>query len=138
MAAWALGQLEDTQAIAPLGKAMGDESPLVRRRAAWALGEIEDGAGVDVVVPALKEHDPDVRQMAAWALGQIEDSTAVRGLTLLLKDPDTDVRVVAAWPLARSRAGRRCPHSRPPRMIVRRRCGAPCSGLSDKIDDALR
>ena len=43
--------------FAPLGKALGDESPLVRRRAAWALGEIEDEAALAPLERALRDRD---------------------------------------------------------------------------------
>ena len=65
MAAWALGQLEVVEAIAPLGDALGDESSLVRRRAATALGEIENESALAHLDRALRDTDAVVRRTAA-------------------------------------------------------------------------
>src|SRR5207302_387144 len=98
-AAWALGEIASTQAIAPLGQALHDRSPQVRTMAAWALGQIESPRAVPVLGDALKDPSPDVRRAAVWALGQIEDRDAVDLLLPLLRDHDAQVRLAATHAL---------------------------------------
>ena len=70
-AAWALGALRDTRAIAPLLDALKDAEPLVREQAAWALGAIRADPALDALLGALKDPHPGVRRQAAWAIGVI-------------------------------------------------------------------
>src|SRR5204862_374611 len=98
-AAWALGEIESPQAIAPLSQALHDRAPDVRAMAAWALGQIESPRAVPVLGDALKDPSPDVRRAAVWALGQIEDRDAVDLLLPLLRDHDAQVRLAATHAL---------------------------------------
>ncbi len=97
MAAWALGELENPEAIESRSRALTDGPPPLRRAAASALGEIEQPGAVPALVRALTDHDAAVRAPAAWALGEIEDHAAVEALSrVLLTDQAPDVRVAAA------------------------------------------
>lgn len=65
MAAWALGQLEMTEGVPAMTRALGDDAVPVRRRATWALGEIEDPAALAPLERALRDPALEVRRMAA-------------------------------------------------------------------------
>jgi HEAT repeat protein len=97
--AWALGEIEDAAAVAPLLKALHDTDTRVRIRIAWALGEIEDASAVNGIVAALNDRDAAVREKLVWALGEIESDLAVDGLLPLLRDRDAKVRRQAVWAL---------------------------------------
>jgi HEAT repeat protein len=97
MAAWALGELENPEAIEPLSRALTDGPPPLRRAAASALGEIEHTDAVPVLIRAVSDPDAIVRTHAAWSLGEIEDHAAVEALSrALLTDQVPEVRVAAA------------------------------------------
>jgi HEAT repeat protein len=98
-AAWALGALNDSEAVPALIDALKDTDAGVREQVAWALGAIGDRRAVDGLVAALADATPAVRKQAAWALGAIGDRRAVPGLTKALKDADAGVRKQAAWAL---------------------------------------
>ena len=95
-AAWALGEIESVQGIAPLEPLVRDPALDVRKTTIWALGQIEDGSGVAPAAAALRDADPEVRVLAAWALGEIEDARAVTPLVAALKDSDVEVRATAS------------------------------------------
>lgn len=103
--AWALGEIEDATAVAPLLSALNDSDARVRARVAWALGEIEHPSAVNGLVAALEDSDAAVREKSIWALGEIESDLAVDDLVLLLTDTDAlkesdwRVRRTAAWAL---------------------------------------
>ena len=102
MAAWALGSIEDSRAIAPLAQAIrSDAEDKVRETAVWALGEIEDRSAIDALGAATSDRSPRVRGTAAWAIGQLNENgaKAAPGLLRLLRDENTDVRLKAAWAL---------------------------------------
>jgi HEAT repeat protein len=97
MAAWALGELENQEAIESLSMALKDGPVPLRRAAASALGEIERPEAVPALIQALDDSDATVRTQAAWALGEIEDHSAVDALSrTLLTDQAAVVRVAAA------------------------------------------
>lgn len=98
-AAWALGEIEDPRATAPLLDALRTGDARLRTRAIRALGEIEDPTAVDGLVAALGNSDAKVREQAVWALGEIESDRAVPGLLPLLNDDDAAIRRKVAWAL---------------------------------------
>lgn len=97
--AWALGSIEDSQAVEPLVRALDDASIMVRESAAWALGAIESSTAVTGLSRAASDGSPLVRERVAWALGNIERSAGVPALITLLADADPAVREQAAWGL---------------------------------------
>jgi HEAT repeat protein len=102
MAAWALGNIEDTRGVSALGNAIrSDSEERVRETAVWALGNIGDHASVALLDAATSDRSAYVRGTAAWALGQLDDegTSAPAGLLRLLSDENTDTRLKAAWAL---------------------------------------
>lgn len=73
VAAWALGEVENSDAIPVLSKTLEEDQDVgVRINAAWALGQIENSSAVPVLTRSLaSDQDPRVRRAAAWALGQM-------------------------------------------------------------------
>jgi HEAT repeat protein len=72
-AAWALGAIDDANAVDGLVAALKDSDAGVREQAAWALGAIGDGRAGAGLGLALKDTEARVRRQAAWALGVIAD-----------------------------------------------------------------
>jgi hypothetical protein len=93
-AAEALGEVDDGDAIAPLGKALAQDGDSdVRTAAAEAMGEQGDTAAFAPLGKALvQDGDSDVRAAAAEALGEIGSPEAVPLLRAGLKDADSAVR----------------------------------------------
>lgn len=101
MAAWALGQLEMRESVAPLATALERGTQKVRIHAAWALGQIEDGRAVDPLRRVLRDDDPALRVVAVEALGYIEAlSSAADVERVLREDTDRAVRLAAIQALA--------------------------------------
>jgi HEAT repeat protein len=107
--AWALGEIEDPEAVEPLLRALHDGDTRVRTRAAWALGEIEHPSAVNGLVTALNDSDAAVREKSVWALGEIESELAVEGLVPLLHDADAKIRRQVAWALGEIESGAAVP-----------------------------
>lgn len=99
MAARALGQLRDPQAVQPLFTALHDSEAQVRKDAAWALGQLGSFQAVQPLIATLKDKDTEVHNAAAWALGQIGDPEAIVPLIDALKHWEEDVREAAFWSL---------------------------------------
>ncbi len=104
-AAWGLGVIEHSSAVAVLVEVLsGDDYMRAREEAAWALGIIErdqDGA-VEALLDALlrdKGNDATVREQAAWALGIIGAQRSAAALVDALADDAADVREQVAWAL---------------------------------------
>jgi HEAT repeat protein len=74
MAAWALGQIEDSTAVRSLTPLLKDPDTDVRVVAAWALGQIESASALPALEAAAKaESSPSVRAAVRWAIRQIDD-----------------------------------------------------------------
>ena len=78
LAAWALGEIEDAQAVEPLVGALKDSDEDVRATAAWALGEIGSPRARDGLTAAERDEVGSVRRAATWALRQIDDNDDVQ------------------------------------------------------------
>jgi HEAT repeat protein/beta-lactamase regulating signal transducer with metallopeptidase domain len=98
-AAYALGQLEAKDAVAPLGARLArDPDAKVRKMTAWALGQIQAQEATEPLSRAAQaDASPEVREMAVWALGQLEDPAAVPALEAVLRDASPELRGQAAW-----------------------------------------
>src|SRR6266566_3111317 len=55
IAAWALGEIQDKQAVHPLSVALSDAAADVRLTAVWALGEIQDASAVPLLANTTKD-----------------------------------------------------------------------------------
>lgn len=73
-AAWVLGEMQDSRAVAPLLKAVSDDDAELRARAAFALGRIADRRALDALRKLLNDPEQDLRvaASAAAAIRQLE------------------------------------------------------------------
>lgn len=97
MAAWAMGEREETDAVARLATLAtvdGHPDPLCREAAVAALGAIGDPAGLPAVLIALNDK-PAVRRRAAVALAAFDGPEVEAALRRCLEDRDWQVRQVA-------------------------------------------
>ena len=78
IAAFALGELNESGAIEPLIKALGDSNKHVRKNAAKSLAKFNDPRTVEPFITALD--DEEIRDTAAEALGRLGDPRAVTPL----------------------------------------------------------
>ena len=79
-AAVAMGNRGDERYVEPLGRALAEGAPLVRRHAAWALGRIGTASAVAHLQAAEgREDDADVRTEIAAALARAAPAGAGRG-----------------------------------------------------------
>jgi HEAT repeat protein/beta-lactamase regulating signal transducer with metallopeptidase domain len=137
-AARALGQADDTAAVAALARLLrGDASEDVRVAAAQALGRMEARSATPALGAALGDRSAVVRRTAAWALGQIEDTSAVPALARALSDTDPNVRETATWALGQIEAAAAVPAlaarlARDDRVDVRRRAAWALGQIEDK------
>ncbi len=83
-AAYALGELQNSDAIAPLADRLSDPHPLIRSHAAEALGKLNARKMIPLLLPLLKDTSSDVRHKTALALGQLRSGDAIRPLIELL------------------------------------------------------
>ena len=98
MAAFALGELGDHEAVQPLLDALGDqqEKVQVRKAAAEALGTINDSQAVEPLIEALLEDgSSDFFEAVAEALGKLKDARAVPPLRKALEEPHWGWRIPA-------------------------------------------
>lgn len=87
-----LARKKDPRAVAPLIKALDNESILVRRAAAKTLEQIADPHASDALIRALGDTDPGVRETAVLALQAIGTSDAVDPLIETLRDEHPKMR----------------------------------------------
>jgi HEAT repeat protein len=79
----ALGTLKVAQAVAPIGRVLGDRSLQRRYIAAWSLGEIGDPRGIPFLLAALGDDEGEVQRYAVRALIKINREAVVPLLVLL-------------------------------------------------------
>lgn len=104
VAASALAEIGDVQALQPLIAALEDESAEVRDAAAMALGELRDSRAV---LPLIAQLDnAETQQVAAWALATIGDQRAIPALLAVLESEAADaMRGMAVRSLGRMSDG---------------------------------
>jgi HEAT repeat protein len=91
-----LGRIAHPSFVPLLTKALGDESPEVRRESTGALGALGDAA-TPVLVDALNNTDEGVRRIAARLLASKTGKTVLDALSAALRqDRDPSVRCIAA------------------------------------------
>lgn len=96
-AAWALGELGDERAIAPLADALARSKPgLTARESARAL-ERFGGKAVGAIVSRIGMMNPDVRGYAVRVLGEMRDPAGRPSVLAALSDPT--LRADALWAL---------------------------------------
>lgn len=96
VAAWALGELADAEAVVTLaGIATGHEDALVREAAVAAMGAIGDPRGLPAILAATRDK-PAVRRRAVLALAPFEGTDVDEALSRALEDRDWQVRDAAA------------------------------------------
>lgn len=87
MAAWALGEIEDSASAPALIRALRSTHALVRLAAVGALGSIESEQSRPEIERLLRDDsDIAVRAHAARALGDIGNSSSIRALSQALRD----------------------------------------------------
>lgn len=101
--AWALGELKDARAVAPLIALLKDKKALeggdclcncAPQAVIEALVKIGEPA-VGPLIAELANDDKEIRERVAWALGEIRDVRAVEPLRALLKDRSYAVQQAA-------------------------------------------
>ena len=95
-AAWSLGNLRDTTAVAPLAQALTDSAALVRRNALAAIQYLWTPAAEAAAIGALRDSDVEVRYIAAQMLGHHRTGRALDELFLALLDTSVWVRTESA------------------------------------------
>jgi len=102
LAALALGEIRDREAVALLREGMKSRDPETQLICAWALARIGTDEGIlPVAVAYLESRNTENQTRAAETLGLLGDK---RGAAVLLKrmaDSELDVKLVCAWALAR-------------------------------------
>jgi HEAT repeat protein len=94
-----LDVLHDPELVAPLGAALSDADPCVRRLAAPLLGRVRRPQAVQTLRAALRDSAATTREAAALGLGFAGDARALPDLIAALRDGMPNVRVAAAWAL---------------------------------------
>lgn len=95
-AAYALGQLQDEQAVMPLLDHLNDPDVNVRMGVIFALETIGDRRAVAPLIALLQDNVLIIRIRVIEALQTLGDSRAVEPIIECLVDPDSDVRQHAA------------------------------------------
>jgi len=104
LAARALGEIDDKQAVAPLAKVVADptRSRELREEAAVALGRLKDKAAFAALVTALEDPADRLRWAAVDSLGRLEIPEAVPFLArVVVEDTNAQVREAAVVGLGR-------------------------------------
>jgi HEAT repeat protein len=99
-AAFALGEIRDERAIAPLIRLLSDDKEQVQALARQALGQIGTAAVVPLI-DALQSDNVMTRRNAAWVLLDMPDPRALEPLIKALGDQDATVRQYSAVGLGR-------------------------------------
>ena len=94
-AAAALGQTRNTEAVAPLVKALGDEKAPIRLWAAVALNGNSSSEAVTALTKALEDKEDRVRVRAADALAAVLDPKVIDPLAKAAGDANAEVRTWA-------------------------------------------
>ena len=100
-AAWSLGNLRDTTAVAPLVRALTDSVALVRQQALAALQFLWTPTAETASIASLRDPDGSVRYVAAQMLGHHRTRPALDALFHALTDDNIWVRVESAHALGR-------------------------------------
>jgi HEAT repeat protein len=95
-AAWSMGNLRDTTAVAPLIQALTDTAALVRQHALAAVQYLWTPAAESATIAALRDPNPTVRYIAAQMLGHHRTIPALNELCLTLLDDSIGVRTESA------------------------------------------
>ena len=90
---------KDPGLVAPLGAALEDPDPCVRRMAARLLGRTRLPAARARLLQALGDANPETRRMGAIGLGVYGDRSVVPQLVRALNDREPQVRAAVAWAL---------------------------------------
>jgi HEAT repeat protein len=99
-AAHALGQLNITNAVEPLTKALQREhDEYARRQMVWSLGELRNAQALPELINSFNDTDKETRGNAAEALGKIRSNQSIIPLLESSKDSDVDVQAKAIWAL---------------------------------------
>jgi cyclophilin family peptidyl-prolyl cis-trans isomerase/HEAT repeat protein len=101
-AAYALGLLRDTVAIAPLGAALALNSG-VAREAAWALGEIGAPARATIIASLKSDRDPDPAIQLLLAASKLRP-VPLADISRYLQNSNRAVVWAASYAIARTRA----------------------------------
>jgi len=99
-AAWALGEIADPLASAPLAAALESPDADLRWKAAISLSRIGKPA-LEPLGKALKSKNVETRRCAVWAIGRIGGKEALPFLEAALSDPDNHVRAKAVVALGK-------------------------------------
>lgn len=94
-AAWALGEIQSSEAVPALIEALKNKDERCRAFAAWALGNIKDTKATQPLLQALTDPKNEVRAYVSWALGNMEAIGAIPDLERLSNDSDEDVKKYA-------------------------------------------
>lgn len=101
MAAWALGEIEDSASVPALEQATRATDVRVRLAAVDALGNIEDKRALNDLERALRsDSEASVRARAAEAIGNIGEASSVDALAAAIDDKVPQVRYAAVEALA--------------------------------------
>jgi HEAT repeat protein len=95
LAAQALGQIKDSQAVEPLMRKLEDNRSDVRQAAALALGAIGDPQAIGALIKAADGRDMETRRAAAEALGLLGSEIAVNALIKAVGDQSEAVQLAA-------------------------------------------
>ena len=97
MAAWALGEYEQSASLPALRRVLTHASPRVRAAAAYALGQIEDQAAAEDLERLLgRESDRRVKLATIRALGDIEAQRSAPALERVIEGGDVELAIAAA------------------------------------------
>lgn len=97
-AAWALGLMQEQQALESLLITLLDDNVTVRQAVAEALGQLREQS-LPALLKMLQAPQAEIREMAAWTLGTIKNRAALPALMELIQDTDLEVRENVVWAL---------------------------------------